>query len=316
MPQVSVLLTCYNHLRYLPMCLDSLGAQSFRDFEVIALDDGSTDGTREYLTDWATNAAASETWRNIPIRLIFHEHNVGTYASLNVGVTDSSGEFVAILNDDDVWMPTKLERQVELFRSMPELGLVHTHGYFIDEHGKRQDQTILNFEFPKTHTGFVLPTLIRHNKIINSATLIRKDVIRKVGLFDSAFYGCGDWDMWLRIAAEYPIGCVDEPLTLYRVHGQNACLDGDRMRRDDQRVREKIAAREKELLSKYPHAKELRQALAHNWACLGTVRTLHGDAAGGRRAYWKSILLMPSRIKSWLRLPLTFLPARWYRAFI
>ena len=316
MPQVSVLLTCYNHLRYLPMCLDGLGEQSFRDFEVIALDDGSSDGSREYLTDWAANASGSPKWRDIPIQLIFHERNLGTYASLNVGATESRGEFVAILNDDDMWMPTKLQRQVEMFQQMPELGLVHTHGYFIDENGKRQDQTVLNFEFPKTQTRFVLPTLIRHNKIINSATLIRKDAIRRVGLFDAEFYGCGDWDMWLRIAAEFPIGCVDEALTLYRVHGQNACLDGDRMRRDDQRVREKIAAREQELLTRYPNSKALRQALAHNWACLGTVRTLHGDPVGGRRAYWRSIGLMPTRLKSWLRIPLTLLPARWYRAFI
>src|SRR5688572_11327743 len=98
MPKISILLTCYNHIRYLPAAVEGIRAQTFKDSEIIAIDDGSTDGTREWLKE------------NLPeAKLIFNEQNIGTYASLNVGLEATTGEFIAILNDDDVWAPEKLE---------------------------------------------------------------------------------------------------------------------------------------------------------------------------------------------------------------
>jgi glycosyltransferase involved in cell wall biosynthesis len=127
MPRVSVLLTCFNHFAYLPAALEGVRRQSYRDFEIVAIDDGSKDETRDWLA------------KQPDVRCIFNETNIGTYATLNVGLRATDGEFVAVLNDDDLWEPDKLKRQIELLDSNPDVGLVHTGGAFIDGKGDRQE---------------------------------------------------------------------------------------------------------------------------------------------------------------------------------
>ncbi|HRF59316.1 MAG TPA: glycosyltransferase [Fimbriimonadaceae bacterium] len=304
MARITVLLTCYNHLAYLPACLESVRAQTFRDFEILALDDGSTDGTREWLREQQD------------ITMVFNESNLGTYGTLNVGLERANGELIAVLNDDDLWAPTKLERQVELLDRFPRVGLVHTDGGFIDGAGKPIDGSPLGFEFPRTETGDVLLSLLYQNKIIASAVLARRECFEHCGVFNPAYFGSGDWEMWLRIAERYEIGYVDERLTFYRVHGENASHELDRIWRDDERLRDWIVTRIAEYEKKGYDAAALRRALAHNWACLGTVRTLNGDPRRGRQAYVESIRLAPLRVKSTLRYLATWLGPQAFRKLL
>jgi glycosyltransferase involved in cell wall biosynthesis len=308
MPRVSVLLTCYNHLAFLPAALNSVLDQTFDDLEVILLDDVSTDGTREWLE--------KELPSDPRVRVVLNSVNLGTYATLNVGLEQANGALIAILNDDDLWAPTKLERQIDLLARHPEVGLVHTDGWFIDGEGRQVPGSPLGFEFPRTETGDVLLALLYANKIIASAVVVRRECFDRLGTFDVGYFGSGDWDMWLRIAAEYQVGYVPEPLTFYRVHGGNASHRLERIWRDDQVLRERIVERSKSFAQKgYPPG-ALRRALAHNWACLGTVRTLNGDPAGGRRAYIESLRLQPKRLKSLLRYGATFLPRSLFRKLL
>ena len=305
MPRVSILLTCFNHLAYLPAAWESIRAQTFTDFEVIALDDGSTDGTREWLTEHAAGA-----------KLVFNERNLGTYGTLNVGLEHASGEFIAVFNDDDLWAPTKLERQVELMDAHQKVGLVHTDGWFIDGKGERnRDDSPLGFTFPRTETGDVLLALVDANKIIASAVLARRACFDSLGGFNADFFGSGDWEMWYRIAEQWDIGYVPEPLTFYRVHGANASHKLERIWRDDQKLREWIAPRLAGYTGRFS-TEELRKAEAHNWACLGTVRTLNGDPKAGREAYAASLKADPSRWKSRLRLMATYLPPSLFRKLL
>lgn len=305
MPTVSVLLTCYNHRRYLPEALDSVRSQTFTDYEIIAIDDGSTDGSRAWLAEHAPDAT-----------LIFNEQNLGTYGSLNRALAAAEGEFVAVLNDDDVWAPGKLEAQLALFAQHPKLGLVHTDGHFIDGEGNLIAGSPLGFEFPRTETGDVLLDLIYQNKIIASAVLVRRACFDEVGNFNPAYFGSGDWEMWLRIAERWPVGYVDQPLTMYRVHGANASHKLDRIWQDDQRLREWIRECEPRWRCGPYETARLDRAFAHNEACLGTVRTLNGDPAGGREAYARSLRLMPGRWKSRMRMIATFLPRPIFRKFL
>lgn len=305
MPRVSVLLTCFNHLAYLPACVDAVRAQTLEDFEVIALDDGSTDGTREWLVENASD------WT-----LVFNEKNLGTYGALNVGLAKARGELIAVLNDDDLWAPRKLEAQVALLDTHPEVGLVHTDGGFIDGEGKPLEGSPLGFEFPRTETGNVLADLLYQNKIIASAVLVRRACFDAQGGFNEAYFGSGDWEMWLRIAERWDVGFVPEPLTYYRVHGANASHKLERIWQDDERLRDWIESRAEAYRSRVPNARRLQQAMAHNAACLGTVRTLNGDPAGGRRAYALSIRREPARLKSWLRWLATFLPRPLFRKLL
>ncbi len=111
MPRVSILLTCFNHIKYLPACVEGVRRQSYRDSEIVAIDDGSSDGSRDWLA------------QQPDIRCIFNEKNLGTYETLNVGLRATSGEFVAVLNDDDLWEPEKLAKQIEVLDSNPRVGL-------------------------------------------------------------------------------------------------------------------------------------------------------------------------------------------------
>jgi glycosyltransferase involved in cell wall biosynthesis len=297
MPRVTVLLTCYNHLPYLREAWNSLLSQTYSDWEVIALDDGSTDGTREWLRSLSDPR----------LRVVLNEVNLGTYETLNVGLRLAAGEFVAVFNDDDLWAPTKLSRQVDMMDSHPAVGLVHTDGWFIDGEGRERRDSPLGFEFPRTETGDQRLALIYANKIIASAVLTRRECFSQLGEFNRAYFGSGDWEMWLRIADRWHIGFVPEPLTMYRVHGANASHKLERIWLDDQRLREWIADRWDSYVTAGSEA-EVRRAEAHNWACLGTVRKLNGDPRAARAAYLRSLRLEPTRWKSALRYLATFAP--------
>ena len=203
MPRVSILLTCFQHRRYLPAAVEGIRAQTFRDFETIALDDGSTDGSREWLADQGD------------LRCVFNARNLGTYGTLNAGLRLATGELVAVLNDDDVWLPEKLERQVALLDAHPGVGLVHTGGGFIDGEGNATEGNPLGFRFPTFETGDILRGLVFENKIIASAALVRRECFDRVGEFDESYFGSGDWEMWwrdLRAVRRRVRRCAPDPL--------------------------------------------------------------------------------------------------------
>lgn len=303
MARVSVLLTCYNHLPYLRQAWTALLEQTYTDWDAIVLDDGSTDGTRAWLSELSDPRA----------RVVLNETNLGTYGTLNRGLEMAQGEFVAVLNDDDLWLPRKLEAQVAMLDANPKIGLVHTDGEFIDAANRLIRGEPLGFPYPRTGTGDMFPALIEHNKIIASSACFRRSLVEETGPFDPGFYGSGDWHMWLRLAEVAHVGFVPESLTRYRVHGENACLDSSKMNRDDLRIREWVASRTEELRARWERDPALYAMVAHNWACLGTARAWEGDMAGARTAYRESLRFAPRRFKSRLRLLATYLPARWFR---
>jgi glycosyltransferase involved in cell wall biosynthesis len=296
MPRVSILLTCYNHLRWLPAAYDGVLGQTFDDYELLAIDDGSTDGTR----DWLKEREGGK------LRCIFNESNLGTYATLNVGLREANGEFVAVLNDDDLWARGKLEAQLEVFDKAPKLGIVHTGGWFIDDEGRRHpDPAPMGFPFPRTGSGDLLAELVSRNRMITSSVLVRREAFERCGEFDPSFYGYGDWHEWLRIAAEYEVGFVDEPLTFYRVHETNAAWNNPKMSEESARIREWISTWDEVL--RRSGEPSMKGALAHNWAALGVEYSRLGQAAAARQALARSIRLMPTRAKSYLRFVGTYL---------
>ncbi|CUU05427.1 MAG: glycosyltransferase [Fimbriimonadales bacterium] len=299
MPAVSVLIPSYNHAHYLPLALQSVFEQTYTDYEIVVVDDGSTDGSVALLESYGER-----------IRL-FTQQNRGTYATLNRLIAESRGQYLAILNSDDLWLPQKLEKQVAMLEANPRMGLVHTYGYFIDDAGNRLPQNPLGYPWPRTTCLNPIEDLVRYNRIVPSSAMIRRECFEKLGGFREDLYGLGDWEMWLRIALHYEIGFIDEPLTLYRVHATNACHRHDKMRMDEIKVRsEAIHAREALFWQRANSPRAMRLALAHSYACLGTNYALFEDRRNARRAYLKSLQLYPLRFKSLLRLALTFLPIK------
>lgn len=288
-PTVSVLFTSYNHRAHLEEALESVRQQTYPALEILALDDGSTDGSREWLSEQPE------------VTCIFHAQNLGTYASLNVGLNRARGDWVAILNDDDVWMPEKLARQVEAILANPEAKLVSTYGHFIGPEGETIPGQPLGFAFPRMDEGpnrSFLPLVVR-NRIIASSAMFDRELALGLGGFDPSYFGCGDWDFWLKIARAHEVAFVDEDLTLYRVHPTNASRHQDKMEADTRRIRECIDAES----SVHPlrGSREFQAAFGLNAAALARNYAQIGERKKARAMFAKSLRYAPGRWQTYLR---------------
>jgi len=202
-PCVSVVIATYNYGRFLGRALDSVLTQTFSDYEVIVVDDGSTDDTPSVIKPYLEGH---------PISYHRVEH-IGVSAAKNHGMRQVRGRYVAFLDSDDQWAAEKLERQLSLFGSDPTTGLVYTRRMVIDP-----EDRFLRVDQGQLHRGNVLNQLFLNNFVCYSSAMVRREVLNKVGLLDESIVIPSDFDLWLRIALHYRFDYLDEPLTLYREH--------------------------------------------------------------------------------------------------
>ncbi|MGI8923209.1 MAG: glycosyltransferase [Fimbriimonadales bacterium] len=294
-PLVSVLFTSYKHEKYLRECLDSALTQTYDNLEVIVVDDNSSDTSPEILKSYGGR-----------IRLVLNGQNRGTYAVLNQALEMANGKYAAVLNSDDIWLPRKVELQVELMESDPNIAFCHTFGEFIDREGNVIGGRPMGFDFPRTPTGDLLHLFLQHNRAIASSVMMRVDLAREIGGFNESYKNLGDWEMWLRMSERGNVGFADEKLTHYRIHGANAILQMETSRSEELRVREEFIARADSMKSSNPLL--MKRSLSHAAACLATTYSVEGRPAKARQLYIKSLKLYPGRLKSLLRYFLTFAP--------
>ncbi|MDB5360386.1 MAG: glycosyltransferase family protein [Rhodospirillales bacterium] len=199
-PLVSVVIPSFNRLHCLPRAVASVLAQSHPAIELIIVDDGSTDGTR----DWAGGFKC-------PVPFIFHplEHNMGAAAARNRGVELAQGTYVAFLDSDDIWHPEKIARQVAAIAAAgPKCGAAYTGIASLTEAGAPCGVS------RATEAGDIRLALINHNVVgSTSCALVRRDLLLQVGGFVPTLKSCQDWELWLRLAAITRFACVPELLT-------------------------------------------------------------------------------------------------------
>jgi glycosyltransferase involved in cell wall biosynthesis len=213
MPQVSVVIPAYNSMEYLPATIASVLEQTFTDFELLIINDGSTDD----LVAWAAHITDPR------VRLISQD-NQGVSVARNRGITASQGKYIAFLDADDLWEPTKLEKQVRCFENDPEVGLVDTCIFFADEQGNRGGVGGGLYE-----SGNVWTEILQRNLLwCGSTPLVRRDCFETVGLFDTDLRSAEDWHMWTRIASRFSFAIIKEPLVYYRQHRTNKSGNIDR----------------------------------------------------------------------------------------
>lgn len=205
-PAVSVVIATYNYGRYLAGALDSVLAQTFTDFEIVVVDDGSTDATAEVILPYLAD----------PRVRYYRTENRGQPAAKNFGIRFARASLIGFLDADDLWLPAKLERQIALLRSDPGLGVVYTRRLVIDPEGRE-----LDCPQPALHRGLVLEAVFRRNCICFSSTLVRRAVFAEAGYFDEDLPLAIDFDLWLRVARRYRFDYVDEPLVKYRTGHAN-----------------------------------------------------------------------------------------------
>ncbi|MBN2105982.1 MAG: glycosyltransferase family 2 protein [Deltaproteobacteria bacterium] len=226
-PAVSIIIPTHNRKFLLQRALNSVLKQTFTDYEIIVVDDASTDGTDELL--------ASHFYGNVTV--IKKSSSEGPGAARNTGILASQGDYIAFLDDDDKWLPKKLQLQMQLMKQHPSVGMVYCGFLQMDENGAELRQVL-----PEKR-GAVFQDLLIRNHITgsDSAVLIRKSLLDEIGLFDNNFYTCEDWDLWIRAARRSHIDFIAEPLVKLYIHGSNLHKNLPRMERDSFALLDKYA---------------------------------------------------------------------------
>jgi glycosyltransferase involved in cell wall biosynthesis len=214
MPLVSVIIPTYNRAKYLVEAVNSVLAQTFSDYEIIVVDDGSTDNTREVLQPLMSDTR---------IHYVYQE-NRGESAARNHGIYLAAGKYIAFLDSDDLFTPTKLEKQTAYLNTHPEVAFVHSCFVRFDD----QDAD-LGYRDTSRITGEVYPDLLLDWSVLipPSCVMLRAEILKHVGGFDEELRWGPDLDMWRRITKAYPVGVVPKALTKMRTHAGN--VSGDKV---------------------------------------------------------------------------------------
>ena len=294
MPKVSVIIPAFNAMTYLPETVESVLKQTFTDFEVLLINDGSTDE----IIEWATQI---KDWR---VKLI-SQQNQGVSEARNTGITHAQGEYIAFLDADDLWEPTKLEKQTQLLEGNPAVGLVDTWVVLATEQGKPTDKVWIS-----KAEGNIWKQIAEENLLTCGSTpMIRRCCFESVGVFNRDLRIGEDWDMWVRIASRYSFAVVKETLVRYRQHSSNTSKNCRAMLPDLQAVIERTFQFAPPELLRIKNRAKARANLYIAWKHLET-----NDYAGAIH-YRRQAATQYSQIvysESFIRLGLLLAANRWF----
>ncbi len=194
-PLVSVIIPTYNRAWSLKKAIDSVLEQDYKNFELIVIDDGSTDDTEALVSEYAKSVK------------FVQQPNLGVSAARNKGIQISSGSLISFLDSDDYWEPKKLSTQVEYFNENPDALICQTEETWI-RNGKRVNPK----QKHKKQSGMIFIPSLALCLVSPSAVMMRKILFAKVDMFDESLPACEDYDLWLRVSCRYPVHLIDTPL--------------------------------------------------------------------------------------------------------
>lgn len=283
-PRVSVLVAAYNARSFLAVTLGSALAQTYRDLEVLVIDDGSRDGTAGVVREFE---------RADPRVRLITQANRGLSATRNRGIAESRGDLIAFLDHDDLWHPEKLARQVACLDATGA-GVVSCYSEIIDS-----DHRCTGWQLGGDANGRVYEEMLEWDMVSGgSVVLVRRSVLDTAGAFDEALHVREDWDMWIRLARRTRFATVPQVLVGYTRRPSNESRDSERMAEEGRRVIEK-AVREDPSLS----PARCRFYLARDMVAITSFCTIDGQTADAWRYLAQSIRITPR--------PLLQSPKRW-----
>ena len=211
-PQVTVLMTVYNGLPYLGEAIDGILAQTSKGFEFLIIDDASTDGSRDLIL----------SYRDPRIRLIENDSNLGQARSLNRGLRLARGEYIARMDQDDVALPRRLEKQMLYMAQHPQVVLLGTWCQFINE----MENQIGRFHPPTTYQA-ILDYFATLNPFAHSSVLFRRVPIQEIGGYQADFLDAADFALWFQLTCQYQVANLPEELVRIRIHPGQTSLSAD-----------------------------------------------------------------------------------------
>jgi hypothetical protein len=284
---VSVVIGAYNAADWIRQTLDSVLAQTHPIHEVLVVDDGSTDATREIVQSYGG-----------VVQYMAEEHRGRPHR--NRGIRTSSGEYVAFVDADDYWYPTKIEAEIRLLRARQVVWCTCESQWLDSASGQLIDSVNAPMQ-----EGDILEALLLNNFLVASTPLVARHVFDEVGLFDEslAVAPVEDWDMWLRIAARFPVACVRERLAVLRLH-QDSFLAATPISRKVRSLEEVVAR----AVDREPHRlrKLRRQALFNIYHAAGVQQFRLGWSREARPFFRRAFLNRPARPETIGYLMLTF----------
>lgn len=214
-PLVSVIIPAYNAAEFISEALESVLVQTYRPLEIIVVDDGSRDGT----------SAVVERFVSKGVRLILQE-NAGPSAARNRGIAAATGNYIAFLDADDLWMPETVQKLVSYIVNNPDVRLAFGDAGSFGPEGVLFDSAFKKYGFPDLAGRNVVANAFENlfekgNFILTGTVLVERECLDNVGYFDEKLRYAEDADLWVRIALFYKIGCVPEPLMMRRIHATN-----------------------------------------------------------------------------------------------
>ncbi len=217
MPKVSVIIPTYNRAKFLPRTIDNVLCQTYQDFEILVIDDGSSDNTREIMQEYIKKHTGKIRY--------FYKENGGVPTARNLGIQLSNAEFIAFLDSDDIWDADKLKYQMQYMDEHPQIYMCNTDVEYIDEDDKSLGYSKRRNKIP--FDGMVFRYVFQHHGIVTSTMVVKKCVFDKIGLLDENLPIGDDTDIILRIAKSFQIGFIEKPLVKYRMHNMNISKHAD-----------------------------------------------------------------------------------------
>lgn len=278
-PRVSVVVPVYNRAHAVRTAAASVLGQTYRDFELILVDDGSTDDSGQVIEELTREDVSR-------VRCV-HQQNAGAAAARNRGIAIGHGEYVCFLDSDDEWLPRKLEVQVEFMDRHPDVGLSYVWALVVDDEGR-----VLRRIASRAGRDVYRRLFYRNAITPTSGTMVRSWVLDQVGVFDTGLRTRQDWDLWLRIARCHRVREVRRPLVRYRSSRSGISADLKQTADDNQTVLRRALQRDRE--SDGPMHRQEKRVLAFLALRVAYRHLQAGDHASFRRYLDEVLRLCPT----------------------
>jgi glycosyltransferase involved in cell wall biosynthesis len=289
-PKISIVMPVLNGQRFIGEAIESILAQTYGCYELLVIDDGSTDATPQTVQSFAGK---------LDLKYIRHDKPHGIAPSMNDGVRNATGDMIAFLDHDDTWFPEFLETQVNYLAEHPDVAMVHSDFQTIDVNGAVIEESVATCRNRKRPSGQVFRELFLDSFIVSNSVLIRRECFTRLGMFDESLRW-GDYHMWMRIARHYRVDYVPKVLTKYRQHPTQSTRTAPKDRSELEPVG--LAAIQK-ILELYPQVrrevgeKAVRKRMATLYFDMAYTWFSKGSPSAARFCTAKAIRLWPANAR-------------------
>jgi len=270
MPKVSVIIPTYNRAHFLTQAIDSVFAQTFKDYEILIVDDGSTDHSVDVIKQYGDR-----------VRYIYQE-NEGPPGAMNTGVENTTGEYYVVLGNDDMLMPDMLERQLAVMEKDPDLAFVCAGTYFVDEEGE-----IIKTSKDGRYREKTFKSLLSDNFVWHLTTVVRRSMADEVGHFDENLYTTHDYNLWIHLALKHKFEYTDAPLAKFRQH------PGNTSKKLDIFLKDHLTILDKETVASQLTFGEKKYYRALVYYRFGMFYARNKEDVNAALCYWKAVLTHP-----------------------